>query len=176
MGIPTSLARAKQLAAYWDNYVNYLSTIDDRQLNIGQGKPKPPQIPLYIKLFGTDLAADQYLEVNGTQARWDTYKAHFANYTKETIDVAGGESSLKLRNVRPARIVIRTGVSTTASVKTAAATKRKYVSYGGESGSIPFGQNGSSEEADSFEIIKGLITATDFNSQTTKISRIKEKV
>ena len=176
MGIPTKLARAKQLAVYWDNYVKHLDSIDDRQPNIGQGKPKPPQIALYIKPFGTDLATSQYLEVNGTQARWNTYKAHFTGYTKETIDVAGNESSLTLRNISPAKIVIKTGVSTNPTVKTATGTKRKYVTYGGESGAIPFGQNGSSEEADSFEVIKGLITATNFDSQTTKISRIKEKV
>ncbi len=177
MGIPTQLARAKQLAVYWDNYVNYLSTLDDKQANIGQGKPKPPQIPLYIKPFGMDLATDQFLEVNATQSRWTSYQSLFTNYAKDSLNAAGGESSLKLRNVSPARIVIRTGVSTNATVKTATGTKRKYVTYGGESGSIPFGQNGASEEADSFEVIKAAIVGSaGFNPQTTKISRVKEKV
>ena len=42
MGIPKNLAKAKQLAVYWDNYINYLTSLDDRQLKVGQGKPKPP--------------------------------------------------------------------------------------------------------------------------------------
>jgi len=176
MGIPKNLAKAKQLAAYWDNYINYLTNLDDRQPNIGQGKPKPPQVELYIKPFALDLDSDQYLKVNGTQDRWAAYQSHFTGYTKETLNSGGGEIFLKLRNVTPAKLVIKTGISTTNQVVTAKTTKRKYVTRGGESGSIPFGLKTVGEtEVEAYNALRAAIIASGINQQTTKISRIKEK-
>ncbi len=174
MGIPSNLARAKQLAVYWDNYVNYLSTVDDRQPNIGQGTPKPPQTKLYLIPFDKDLAANQYLEANGTASRWSTFGASFAGYTKATL--AGTDTTLNIR-FTPARVVIKTGLSTTKQVVTAKTTKRKYITYGGEAGSIPFGTTGAQEELDAYNDIKTKILALPaFQAQTMKVSRIREKI
>ena len=176
MGIPTRLARAKQLAVYWDNYVNYLSNLDDRQPNIGQGKAKPPQTKLYIKPFSLTLDTDQYLEANGTSSRWNNYQTHFTNYTKESLNTTSGEISLQLRRVRAAKIVIKTGISTTAQVVTSKSTKRKYVNYGGEAGSIPFGQNTTENELDVFNLLKNAILPDPDADPSTRVSRIKEAV
>ena len=105
MGIPTNLAKAKQLAVYWDNYVNYLNTLDDKQPNIGNGTSKPPQTTLYVKPFGDVFPTALYIKTTGTSDRWDTYKTHFGTYTKETL-VSGTESAIKPRGFRPARVVI----------------------------------------------------------------------
>ena len=177
MGFPKALAKAKQQAVYWDNYVNYLDSIDDKQPNVGNGNPKPAQTELYIKPFGIDLDTDQYLKVNGTTERWSSYQTQLTGYAKDDLNESGGEFFLKLRNVSPAKIVIRTGMSTTGTVKTAVATKRKYVSYGGTAGSLPFGRQTAGEnELEAYQAIRGLILATGLNTQTSRISRQKEKV
>lgn len=174
MGVPTKLAKAKLLATYWDNYVNYLATVDDRQPNIGQGKSRPPQTQLYIKPFSLSLDTDQYLEANGTSARWATFGAAFNNYTKDTLNTGGGEISLNLK-FRPAKVTVKTGMSTSKTVTTAATTKRKYVTYGGEAGSVPFGKNTTDLELDVYNTIKTAIQGNaSFDSNTMKISRIKE--
>lgn len=177
MGIPTKLAQAKRLAVYWDNYINYLSTLDDRQPGVGQGKPKPPQTKLYIKPFSLTLDTDQFLEGNGTSSRWGTFQTHFVNRTKDTLNTSGGEISLNLKRFTPARIVIKTGMSTTKTVATAKTTKRKYITYGGESGSIPFGRNTTEAELDAYNTIKTAIEGdnTNFDANTMRVSRIKEK-
>ena len=174
MPIPTRLAQAKQLAVYWDNYVNYLSTVDDRQPGIGTGDPKTPQTPLYVKPFGYDIATEQYIEANGTAARWATWGSLFTGHTKDSL--TGTETVLSAR-FTPARIVIKEGLSTTKQIVTAKTTKRKYITYGGTSGSIPFGiQTATDDEVTTFSSLRNAIkSATQFNAQTMRVSRVKEK-
>lgn len=170
MGFPKKLAQAKTAAVYWDNYVNYLATLDDKQPNIGNGTPKPPQILLYIKPFALDLHTDQFLSAYGTNTTWSTQTAKFTGYT--TAALTGDQIALKLKNVRPARVVIKTGMTTNSVVKTSKATKRKYLSRGGTAGSVPFGKNGSTEEANAFAAIKTAIGVAAGQS----VSRVREKV
>ena len=174
MGIPSKLAQAKLLATYWDNYINYLNTLDDRQPGIGQGDPKPPQTPLYIKPFGYDVATNQFIEANGTATRWTSYKTAFSSYTKDTLD---GSDTIITPKFSPARVVVKEGLSTTKQVRTARTTKRKYVTRGGKAGSVPFGLNtATDDELDVFTAIKNAIVATSgFVPATMRISRIKEK-
>jgi hypothetical protein len=175
MGVPTKLAKAKQMAVYWDNYVNYLSTLDDKQPKVGQGSPKPPQTVLYIKPFAIDLDTDQYLKANGTSERWTTFGSAFNNYTKPTLNTGSGEIDIAIRRVRPAKVVIKTGMSITKSVKTANTTKRKYVTYGGVSGSIPFGKYSTDTEVEAYQTIAAAVKAVGgFNADTMRVSRVKE--
>lgn len=174
MAIPSKLAKAKQLAIYWDNYVNYLNNLDEQQPNIGNGTPKPPQQELFVKPFALDFDVDQYIKVSGTQDRWNTWGAQFANYTKATLNTGGGEYSLKIRGVRPARVIVKTGISTTKTVVTAKTTKRKYITYGGTAGSIPFGKNGTDSEVEAYQNLITAVKATGFNAQTMRVSRVKE--
>lgn len=178
MGVPTNLARAKQLALYWDNYINYLTTLDDRQPNIGQGRDRPLQVQLYVQPFGIDLATTQYLEVGGTAEKWTAFKAAFGAHTSDNVDLSGANTTLDIGTYRPAKVVIKTGLSTTKQVVTAKTTKRKYTTRGGISGAVAFGRkNGTELEIEAYEEIRASIKATTgFNAATTKISRIKEKV
>lgn len=174
MPIPTKLAQAKLLATYWDNYIAYLNNLDDRQPGIGQGDPKPPQTPLYIKPFAYDLDTTQYIEANGTASRWASYQASFANYTKDTLEAGDTIISPKFT---PARLIVKEGLSTTKQVRTANTTKRKYVSYGGKAGSVPFGINTASDnELDVYQTIRTAILASPaYATATSRISRVKEK-
>ena len=174
MGVPSNLASAKREAAYFDNYINYLNTLDDRQPNIGQGEDKPPQVKVYIKPFGLTLTATQYLSANATAARWTAYNSAVGTRAKATP--GGTDVELPIQSFKPARIVIKTGVGA-KRVETSKRTKRKYVTRGGTSGSIPFGQDGSETELDAYNAIRTAIEAgAGFNASTTKFSRIKEKI
>ena len=177
MGIPKTLAQAKRNAVYWDNYVNYLTSLDDRQPNIGQGDPKPPQTELYVKPFALELDTDQYLKANGTSQRWTAYQSSFTGYTRETLNAGSGEIFLNLRNVRPAKVVVKVGMSTGKTVVTARTTKRKYVSRGGTAGSIPFGVRTVGEtEVEAYNALRAAIMASGFDTNTMQVSRIREKV
>ena len=175
MPVPTKLAEAKLLATYWDNYTNYLATLDDRQPNIGQGDPKPPQTELYIKPFGFDIGDTQYVSANGTASRWSSWKGNIQPYTKDTLPSGGSVLEVK---VVPARIVIKEGLSTSKTVVSARTTKRKYVSRGGKAGSVPFGLNtATDDELDVFQIIRSAIkNNASFDAATMRVSRSKEKV
>ena len=55
-------------------------------------------------------------------------------------------------------------------------TKRKYVTYGGTSGSIPFGVTEGETELQAYNNIKAaLIARIGTDNETIKLSRIKEK-
>lgn len=174
MPIPTKLAQAKLLATYWDNYMNYLNNLDDRQPGIGQGDPKPPQTPLYIKPFAYDLDTTQFIEANGTANRWSSYGASFAPYTKDTL--GAGETTLSPK-FSPARLIVKEGLSTTKQIRTANTTKRKYVTYGGKAGSVPFGINTpTDDELDVYQTIRTAVLGNaNFAAATMRISRVKEK-
>lgn len=170
------LAAAKREAVYFDNYLTYLNTLDDRNPNIGQGEATPPQVDLYVKPFGIDLHSTQYLVASGTASRWASYKTLFAPFTKETIN-EGTENVLDLSRVRPGKIVIKTGVGA-KRVVTAATTRRKYTTRGGKAGAIPFGRRLAAEnEQEAYSFIRAAIKASaGFNDETTKVSRIKEYI
>lgn len=175
MAFPAKLAKAKQLAVYFDNYVNYISTIDDQPSNVGNGTPKPPQTDLYIKPFGLDLATTQFLRVSATSDRWATYGSQFTGYAQDTINTGGGETFLRIKGVRPARLVIKQGLTQNGVAVTAKATKRKYLSYGGSSGSIAFGQNTTETEVEAYQTLKLAIeTSGGFNELSMRVSRVKE--
>lgn len=174
MPIPTQLAKAKQLAVYWDNYVNYLSTVDDRQPNIGQGTEKPAQTQLFIRPFSVSLSNEQYISANGTLARWTTYGDNFNNHTKNTL--SNTEFEIPIGSFVPARVVIKTGISSTKTVVTARTTKRKYTTRGGTSGSIPYGRNLATDvETTIFNTIKAAILPDPVADKTVRVSRVKEK-
>ena len=174
MGSLTNLAAAKREAIYYDNYVNYLNSLDDRQPNIGQGQDKPPQVEVLFKPFGLTLTATQHLAANATAERWTAYNAAVGARAKA---IPGGtDVILPIKSFKPARIVIKTGVGA-KRVETSKRTGRKYVTRGGTSGSIPFGQDGAESELEAFDAIKTAIqNQAGFNADTTKISRVKEKI
>jgi hypothetical protein len=174
MGIPKKLAQGKRMAVYWDNYVNYLNTVDDRQPNVGNGKHKPPQTVLYLKPFSDKLADAQFLKATATTSLWTAYKTKFGTNSKD--DIASTDTVLKNTGYKAAKVIITTGLSATAITKTAKTTKRKYASYGGESGGIAFGRKTPAQaEMTAYNEIVDAIKAESFNPKTTRISRSKEK-
>lgn len=177
MGFPKELAKAKKKAVAWDNYVAYLSNLDEQQANVGNGTPKPPQTALYLKPFGLDLDTDQYLQANGTTSRWTSFGSLFSAYTKADINEAGGEIFLKLRNVKPAKITIKLNVNPTGTVATSKSTQLKYLNYGGNSGSLPFGRGSTTNtETEVYQELRDAILSGGAPAASTRFARQKEKV
>ena len=178
MGKPKRLALGERYQKAWENYLNYLANYDERPDKVWQGTPKPPQTDLYVRPFGINFDVNNLFEVRGTAERWTSFGASFNTYTKDTLDGAGGDLGLKIRGFKPARLVIKTGVSQNGTRKVSERTKLPYNSYGGTSGSVPFGASSAADqELEVYLVVKAAVEGTGgFNAQTTKLSRIKEKI
>lgn len=138
-----------------DNYIDYVSGLKDRQTKIGEGGARPDRQDLYIKPFGTTLGTKQYAQVSAYDTAWTSHSSKFTGYTKSSLDTAEGDSSLKLKGLSPARLSYKSGIASTGTVKTSKVTGLKYLSYGGSSVSVPFGQKaGTTVESQAFDSIR----------------------
>lgn len=169
----SDILRAAQLKKALDNYIKYISAETDRQPNIGKGKARPALKTLYIRPFGTTLVAKQFAQVSGNQTFWDNNKAKFTDYAQDALATgATPETALKLKGFRAARLSYKTNIDTTGKEKTSNVTKMKYLSYGGTSSSIPFGNKETSvTESAAFETLKGKFTV----NATNKVYWMREK-
>lgn len=143
----SNILQAAKLKTALDNYLAHISK-GQQQTNVGNGKAKATTTELFVRPFGASLAAKQYAKTSGDSAAWTNGKTNFAKRTLATLD-AGTETSIKLKGFRAARFVLRTGMKASGTVKTAVATKSKYLDYGGTSVSIPFGQKDATTETES---------------------------
>lgn len=142
----SDILQGARLKKALDNYIKYLSGEVDRQPNIGNGTPRPASKTLYVSPFSVSLASKQYAQVSGSEAFWTAHKSKFTGYTKESVDGGNGETGLKLKGYRAARVSYRTGIKPTGVAATSNATKMKYLSYGGTSSSAPFGKKSTETE------------------------------
>lgn len=171
----SDILRASQLKKALDNYIKYIAGEVDRQPKIGKGKARAKTIPLYVHPFGTELASKQSALVSGPEEFWKSHKPKFTDYTADAIVTASGESSLKLKGFRAARLSYKTGISTTGVEETSNVTKMKYLKYGGTSQSLPFGNSATKvSESAAFETLKGKFAIPD-GSKETKVYWQREK-
>jgi hypothetical protein len=160
MGYPKRLARAKSLAVGWDNYVNYLSNVDERQDRVGQGGGKAPTIKVYLKPFTKSPATTQFIEGTANQALHTALGTPANTYAPKTLGT--NDTSEKYSGFKPARVVKRTGVSSTGVRAVSQRTKLPYLKYGGTSSSIAFGKGGTTKtQQDIFEEFQATDTATN---------------
>lgn len=156
-------SRIMEAARYYaaiDNYLQYIQDASRHSTNIGSGRARPPSQPLFIVPFAVDLAAGQMVPVSASQTAWNAHGARFAGRTV-AVAPAAAENRIKIADFKAARVVITTGLSATGTVKTSRVTGLKYLSYGGQSTSIPFGRlNDADEEATAFAAIEAAITPT----------------
>lgn len=169
MGYPKRLARAKSLAAGWDNYVNYLNNIDDRQDKVGSGTAKPPTISVYINPFTLNLGDKVRLQSSANQATHSAIGA-LAN-TYAPANLTAGDTAVKIKGFKPARVVRKTGITARGTRAVSKRTKLPYLNYGGDSGSIAFGKGGTTKsQQDVFEEFKALATTA-----STRFTLVPEK-
>jgi hypothetical protein len=167
----SDILKGARLKKALDNYIKYLSGEVDRQPNIGNGTPRPAGTTLYVSPFATKLATKQYAQVSGSEAFWTANKTKFGTHTKDSIDGGSGETALKLKGYRAARVSYKTNIGQKGTPETSNATKMKYLSYGGTYSSAPFGQKTTETENAAYTDIAGNFTV----NATAKVYWNREK-
>lgn len=154
-------------------YISHVQGTATRTSRIGQGEPRPISQKLYVMPFAVSLAAGQKVPVTAAQPTWNTYAGQFTGRTDATTP-ANENLIIKLDDYAAARVVIKTGMRSQATVATSQVTGLQYGSYGGRSTSIPFGKKTDTDGmlAAFTEIKTGL---TPSMSGNYAISLIKEK-
>lgn len=146
MGVPRfyRVIRGQRGQAAKDKYINYLNGIDIED-NVGGGAAKPPSQSLYVRSFSGGLPNTVWLRVSASTSAWGNFGtvSAIASRTKETV--ATGNSSVKIRGFKAARVSKTTGIASSGTRKTSTKTGLAYLSYGGDSLSLPFGKSGDSD-------------------------------
>jgi hypothetical protein len=169
-------SRILQAARYYaaiDNYINYVKDASKHSTNIGQGRNRPPSQRIYIRPFAVDLAAGQRVMETGSQTAWNAYKGQIGNRAADAAP-ADSANNIALANYSAARVIITTNQSANGVVKTSRVTGLKYLSYGGQSTSLPFGANADGDdEVAAFTAIRTAILPT--LGANSKISHKRER-
>lgn len=159
MGVPRfyRVLRGQRGQAAKDKYINYLNGIDIED-NVGGGTAKPPSQTLYVRPFSGGLPSTVWLRVSASTTAWGNFGtvSTIATRTKETI--ASGNTAVKIRGFKAARVSKTTGIASSGTRKTSTKTGLPYLSYGGASLSLPFGKSGDTDTyADAIIEIEALL-------------------
>ena len=168
------ILEAAKLAPQLDACLDYQKNSARRGARVGQGKPRPTGMELWVIPFGIPVHTSQRVRATGSVDGFNTYGAREGLATRVDGELTNGLTPLKLTGFKAARIAITTGVSTTGKERTSNVTKAKYLSYGGESTSVPFGRaNGTDTELAAFTQAKASIKG---QSKTIRVALIREKI
>lgn len=147
--------QAGKLQPALENYLLYLQGKAESTLSTTTRTALPKQA-LYVSPFGYSLGANDKLQVGATQVAWNQYKGDIGSHATDTL--ATGVTALRIRNVKPARIVIVTPSTEPSTLKPSHITKTQYKYRKKTSMSVPFGRAASTDvEEDVFNLIKAEI-------------------
>lgn len=169
------IMQAAKLYSSVDNLIKYWQDSTRRGSKVGQGEPRPKSIKLYVNPFGFNLGAGQVALTSGAEPAYNQYQTSLGTRTKR-IAPTDENAIIKLANFKAARVIIKTGRSTQGVAKTSKVTGQKYLSYGGKSTSLPFGQKGGNEtdaqQAAFLEIRQAIVQLTPGAIVTLQEERI----
>ncbi|NET46199.1 hypothetical protein [Okeania sp. SIO2B3] len=173
------LSAARYYAAV-DNYIKYITDSAKQGINVGKGTARPKSQTLYIRPFGVSLLDKQLAVVKSAEPTWTKYKAQVTGYTTATTPTTAG-GAVDIEDYLPSRLNIKTGIGSTGVVKTSKVTGMKYLSYGGKSTSLAFGDKiadpGKSSETATFESLKVEVEkALVGGTGGSRVTWIREKV
>lgn len=172
----SDILKAARDLPYLENYIAWMTSAENRQPNVGKGKPRKKSQKLAIVPFTIGLPANQYAVDSGALDSWEKYSAQIGNHAR-VITTALAANTIPLDRFSAARVHVTTGMSTEPIVKTSHITKRKYTSHGGTSTSLPFGKTSEAAtetEADVFALIEVNI-ATELAGAAHRITLTPEK-
>lgn len=138
------LSAAKYYSAI-DNYIKYITDSSKRGSRVGQGKPKPKSIKLYIDPFAIPMATGQVVRQSASEPAWTTYGTFVGNRADATAPT-NNALIIPVANYAAPRVSVTRGRRATGTKKTSAVTGMPYLDYGGESSSVPFGSNGTADD------------------------------
>ena len=140
------IRRVSRLRAKREFYRQWLNGQKNRQANIGNGRPRPEHVKLYIQPFSVDLETDQYIEVGAESPTWNTHASSLTGRTVAAANLGADPKVLEIAGFCEARVVVKQGRSTTGTPRTSKTTGGQYLHYGGTSFSLPFGRLNNTEE------------------------------
>jgi hypothetical protein len=132
------ILEAAKLYSAVDNYIKHITDSSKRGTRVGSGRARAKSKVVFIRPFAIDLPADTFVRQTCAESAYNSYASQFSGNIE---DAAGSATVLKLAGFKAARAIITTGRSSQGVAKTSAVTGLKYLSYGGQSTSIPFGTN-----------------------------------
>jgi hypothetical protein len=170
------IRQGAQLNQALTNYINYLST--PRVPNLNSQGPRNLTKTVYVTPFKTDIAADEV-------ARARMNPDHFARLgarvngagTGASVEEAiGANNIVSIPKFRAARVVLYHNATRQVTVATSAVTQQRYLNYGGDRFSCPFGRNlENDDEADAFNGVRAAIEAAE-TGDIVRVSWVREKL
>lgn len=138
------------LNAALNRYVQYLTDID-RVPNVGGGRERSPTVVLSLEPFGFDIAAGTGVRATTTQRSRQVMQAGIGT---RAIAPAAGATNQRIPGFKAAKAVLFLGTGA-STVATSQITGLRYLKYGGESYSHPFGRAAAGDaEYDAFSEIQ----------------------
>ena len=135
-------SRILQSARYYgaiNRYMQWVQGQTTRGQRIGQGQPRPASIKLYLEPFGVALPAGAKAISSASQPTWNSYATAVGTHATATAPTDEA-NIIRLEDYRAARVIVKTGMSNQATVKTSNVPGLQYGNYGGTSTSVPFGK------------------------------------
>lgn len=153
-------------------YIEFITGKASRQPKIGAGTKRQPSTTLYVLPFAFPAASNTYLQQSAATPAWTDYKGELGAHTVATLPA--NTNAVKVRGAKAARVVVVTNRQTTGTVAQSHITGAKYLSYKGNSHSVPFGRSGASDTEDTvFQAIKAAIAPA---GSTNRVYLQPEKV
>ncbi|MCG5060152.1 MAG: hypothetical protein KA714_19810 [Limnoraphis sp. WC205] len=139
------------MSTYWDiinaqrkqygqrRYLDYLAGKLEVNKPRRRGRGREPSIKLYIKPFKFSLPDKQWLEVTCHKSAWIESGSRFSGFTRESLDESAGETSIKLKNYKPPKVLLERNKNFPGQWRRSAIRNLSYVDYQTTRLSIPFG-------------------------------------
>lgn len=161
------------------NYVEWLR-LPERQHTVGVGNGKNRAAPkkLYIHPFNITMPTTLMALTSASSTSYEALESKVVGYAIATLPVDGTVFARKPRQYSPARVVQTIERRSKGTSKTSHITKNPYLSYGGTSRSVPFGQTGrdaGEDEVDIFAVIRGRFMAGGVIPTGQTVTLVKEK-
>ncbi len=141
-----------------DNYINWLQTAATRPRNVGGGADRPPSVELAIEPFGFTMPASTAVRATATTAARTQMGTGIGTFA--TVP-GGGITLQRIPGYKAARVSLFIGTGS-STVATSEITGLRYLKYGGNSYSHPFGQNVATDlEYDVFTQIRTALAGSN---------------
>lgn len=136
--------------------------------------PRPASVPLYIEPWNLTLGDAIQLQVSALLPSWQALGAFSEVSTRTKNTLASGDTSIKLKNYQPPRIVRTIQTGNTGTVQRSKRTGLSYIKYNKDSVSVPLGRkSGDTSLTNAFNQVRTQVTAGQAN---VKVRLIEENI
>ena len=134
------ILRGARGAAARTKYLQYLDGLGTQREEGTLGGNRPASVGLLVSPFGLNLGAGVKCSVSARSDAWGALGTFSELATRVATATGEGETAVKIKGYKSARFSRTTGIDATGRVKRSKRTGLAYLSYGGNSLSVPFGK------------------------------------